>query len=173
MSQNNPLLNGHMYEWTSIELSFPDLGLEDVTGFVRSMNFSIGLEPGMASGSESLPRGRTRGGGAALSGDIEFYEADFDDFVTKLVERGKRLFPDFKGTIGYMEVPFDLVANYSDLGAPVITRYFDSCRLTKEDGGASAGSSDPLVVKCSFSFMKPRRKGPNGEIQPISSRLRA
>lgn len=130
-----PLINGHRHDFSSIECSMKgkrQLGL-------KSLDYGHGLEPGKVSGTSAQKLGRTRGMYEA-EGSFEMYLHEWEEFKAVLGD-------------GFMEVPFDITANYAETGQPIITDKLAGCRITKVNKSGASDSSDPITVKVELDVM--------------------
>jgi hypothetical protein len=135
-----PLINGFRYDFSSVEIR---VGGTIFNG-VKSLKYSQTLEPGKARGNRSQVIGRTRGK-LDSDGSIELYRLEFDDLVRALglLQPG----------LGYMEVPFDIVAMYGEvnIAQPTVDSLM-GCRIKKHDTPLQEGG-DAVTVSCDLDVM--------------------
>lgn len=134
-----PLVNGHRYDYTSIEIN---LGGVLFSG-IKSINYKHSLDPGLVRGTRAQVVGRTRGQYEA-EGSIEFYKNEYDAFIAQLM----LLNPNF----GYLEQSFDADIHYSEPLQTVITDRCVGCRLKNADHSPAEGN-DPITVSCDLSIL--------------------
>lgn len=133
-----PLINGHLYSWSSIEFSVNGIKFPRV----KSINYKASLKPAKLYGTMAEPLGRTRGK-SEPEASFEIYAEDYDALVAQLGS----------ATVGFGEVPFTITINYSEIGSPVITDRIEGARITGVDKGYSEGT-DALTVKCDLDVMR-------------------
>jgi len=139
-----PLVNGHRCDWSSVRINAAG---KSYTG-VKSINYRQALTPGVMRGTRSQPTGRTRGI-YEPEGSLEMYKEDYQELITDLAKGG---------TLGYMEVSFQVVVQYTPSGLAVITDTLAGVRLASDEDSPSEGS-DPLTVSCDLSIMYVLRNG--------------
>jgi hypothetical protein len=126
-----PLINGHRYSFASIEARFNGI---PIIGF-KSLNYSDELAPGEVYGSRPQLLGATRGKQKA-SADFEMYRLEFEALKATLGIGG----------VGFGEQKFDIVAQYAELGQPVITDTVVGFRIQKVEF-SNADGTDAIVAK--------------------------
>lgn len=129
-----PLINGHRYQFTSLEANVAGIPIPGIT----ELTYSDTLEPGKVEGARPQLLGRTRGKYEAEA-SMSMYRQEFDELTTKLGD-------------GYGEKVFNIVANYGDDGQPTVTDRIVGCRIKKVDNQAQKGN-DPLEVKLELDIM--------------------
>lgn len=140
------LINGHRYDFSSIEANFGPLSF---TNF-QALNYSDTLEPGIQRGQSSKKLGRTRGEYNA-TGSITLLKEDVPTLLAALAGLGQG---------GYMEAVWDLTATYS-AGLTDVTPVVDALigiRITEIGDDHSIGS-DVLVNEISLDIMEITRGG--------------
>ncbi len=130
-----PKVNGHVYDFSSVELNFAGL---IYTG-VSEISYTHGLEPGVLRGTRSGKLGRTRGEYTA-EGSFSMYLEEWKLFRTALGP-------------GFMEQSFTATILYSELLAPLQTDVLVACRITNDEKSHSQGA-DPLVVAITLDIME-------------------
>jgi hypothetical protein len=134
-----PLINGHRYSFSSIELIIN--GLPNVVGF-SSINYKPSLKASMVYGSRPQPLGRTRGK-AEFTFDFEMYRLEFEILKATL------------GTVailGYGETQFDTIVQYWEALQPVVTDTILAARIEEVDL-SNADGADPSKVKVTCSAL--------------------
>ncbi len=138
-----PLINGHKYDYSSIELDFNGtiyLGVQEIS-------YTQTLEPGIVRGTSAQKLARTRGEHDA-EGTLVMYKQDFDEFITDLAT----------GDEGYGEVSFDISVVMSTPNQPTSVVRLLGCRITSEEESYSQGT-DALVVSCDLDIMLIEKQG--------------
>lgn len=126
-----PLINGNRYDFSSVELNVAGA----LFNGVKEITYSQTLEPGIVRGNRAQVIGRTRGPLDA-EGNLTLYKLEFQSLIAALQVLGAPT------GAGFMEVPFDVVVNYAEVGQPVITDTLRGCRIKKyEDTGAEGGEA--------------------------------
>lgn len=144
MSIAYPLINGHRYDWTSVQITIDGI---PYTG-VKSLSYRQTLTPGVVRGTRSQPTGRTRGQ-YEPEGSIEMYKEDYQNLINAL---------SFAGTRGYMETAFQVLAQYSSGVLAVVTDTLVGCRISSDEDSHDE-SPDGLTVSCDLSIMYILRDG--------------
>ena len=140
---SGPLINGHLYDFSSIEVNVGGLMLSGVS----SLNYRHGLEPGEFRGTKPQKLGRTRGQYSA-GGSFTMVKSDYNILTAKLALQGAAQ------KKGYMETAFIITAIYQELPTtPPTTDVLVGCRITDESNSHSAGS-DALVVEVTIDIMR-------------------
>lgn len=138
-----PVINGHRYSWSSIEIDLGDLG--GIQTGVSAISYQQSLEPSKLRGAGSpQPSGRTRGEYDA-EGSVSLYKEDADNLIALLGN-------------GFMEKVFDITVSYADTGNPVRTDKLFGCRIQTDEQDFSPGG-DALEVTFSLNVMKLQRNG--------------
>lgn len=130
-----PKVNGHVYDFSSVEINFKGL----IYAGVSEISYTHGLEPGVLRGTRSGKLGRTRGEYTA-EGSFSMYLEEWKLFRTALGP-------------GFMERSFTATIHYSELGAPLQTDVLNGCRITNDEKSHSQGS-DPLVAAITLDIME-------------------
>jgi hypothetical protein len=137
-----PMINGVRHSWSSVEIRL-DNGI--VLG-ITEINYSPKLEPGIVRGAGALPIAFTLGN-AEYDGDFTILLEEFNSLMTQLGP-------------GAMTVSFDIVVSYdatlgnvTEGGLSVIVDTLKGCRITSIEHGASSGSTDAIVRKCTVKPM--------------------
>ena len=129
-----PQVNGNRYSWASAEVTINGKRIRGI----KEISYSNGLEPGEVRGTGPQKLGRTRGD---LKPEASFtiLKQEYYELIAALGE-------------GYLEVEFDIVVQYSERNAPIITDEIKACRLKKPDHSYSQ-STEAMVVKCDLDCM--------------------
>jgi len=135
-----PLINGRKYDHSSVEIQ---IGSTLFTG-IESLEWTQTLEPGQVRGSRAEKLARTTGEHDAEGS----FSLPLEDFAELIAELGD----------GYMQVPFNLVANYSDEGSNVTNVQLIGCRITEHTGGSETGG-DPAMEEVSIDVMRAEING--------------
>jgi hypothetical protein len=135
-----PFINGHRYSFVSIEAIINNI---PYIGFT-AINYKPSLKAGMVYGSRPQPIGRTRGK-AEFTFDFEMYRQEFELFKASLIS--------FAGPgVGYGEVAFGVVVQYSEKFLPVVTDTIVAARIEEVDL-SNADGTDPSKAKCTCSCL--------------------
>ncbi len=140
------LINGHRYDFSSIETNVGPLSFTSFT----SISYSDTLEPGIQRGQSSKKLGRTRGEYNA-TGSITMLKQDVPQLLAALAATAAG---------GYMEAVWDLTATYSASGTD-ITPAVDvlrGIRLTELSDDHSVGT-DALMQELTLDIMEISRNG--------------
>jgi len=129
-----PLINGRKYDHSSAEIQIQDT---IYTG-ISAIGWDETLTPGIVRGTAAQKLARTVGEHDA-EGSLSMPLEDFAELIAALGD-------------GYMGVPFDIVANYSNEGQANTKVELLGCRITNQSGGSEAGS-DPAMVEKSLDIM--------------------
>jgi hypothetical protein len=156
-----PLINGNRYSFASIEFRIPQIGARRYIG-LKAINYTDDLQPGDVYGTAPQKIGRTNGKSAPTA-NMEIYALEFDDLVQNLV--ASAVARGYPPNVGFMQVSFDIIVAYADIGAPVIVDTIFGARITKPDKQRQEGS-DPLSVRCDLNIMAIDHNGVAG-VQPI------
>lgn len=131
-----PLINGHRYSFSSIELIINSL--PNVVGF-SSINYKPSLKASLVYGSRPQPLGRTRGK-VEYTFDFEMYRLEFEILKATLGA----------GPFGYGETQFDTIVQYWELAQPVVTDKILSARIEEVDlSNADGPDASKVKVTCS------------------------
>jgi hypothetical protein len=129
-----PLINGHRYSWTSLEI-----GLNGVTmRGVSSIDYGDELKPGKMRGTGPNVIGRTRGEYDA-DVELEMYRLEWENLKSSLGQSGT----------GFGESAFPITVQYAEANQPVVTDTIEGSRVTKVRTGGAEGT-DPTKVKLSI-----------------------
>jgi hypothetical protein len=142
-----PIINGHRHDFTSIQFHVGPIRLFEL----KELNYKHRLTPGMVRGTGSPVLGRTRGIYDA-DGSFTMYKSEYQNLIEALIAEGAAQ------DLGYMEVPFDIFAIYSERGSTTIKDVCAGCRITDDEDGHSEGS-DALVVRATLNIMRLIRAG--------------
>lgn len=134
-----PLINGHRFDFSSVEIS---AGARLFNG-VKSLKYSQTLEPGKVRGNRSQVIGRTRGP-LDSDGSIELYRLEFQELIATLAA--------LRPGVGYMEAAFDITVTYAEAGSTVIQDVLQGCRIKKHENNGQEGG-DALTVACDLDIM--------------------
>jgi hypothetical protein len=138
------LLNGNYPDFADIELNI-DGDVVD-KGFTE-LNYSHGLEPGIAKGAQAAPLGDTVGEYSA-DGSVTMHMRTWQRILEKLGD-------------GYMAKRFDITVNYRNAdGLGMITDTLTGCRFKKSESGHSQGT-DPLMKKLDLHINRVKEGGKN------------
>ena len=127
-----PLINGHRYDFSSIEGSIAG---KKYMGYT-SINYKQTLEPGEARGNHAQRYGTTRGQLKA-DADFEMLKEEGEEFIRGLGD-------------GYMEKRFNMTVVYSEEGGKTRTDVLHNCRIQEVSDGHSEGG-DALKLKFTLS----------------------
>jgi len=131
---NYPDINGHRYQWASVEGSFG----KNITRAIKSITYGDELSVGVVRGNSVKKQGRTRGI-QDPSASVVFYKAEFDALVAELGD-------------GFGEKPFDVKLSYADTGQPTQTDTIVGARMTKYEVSGEEGE-DAIEVDCDLDPM--------------------
>lgn len=138
-----PLLNGHEYSHTSLEViinGIPVVGL-------KSINYSPKKEVGKVYGTAPQKLGRTRGKEDPTC-EIELYSIEWEVIRKTLGVGGQ----------GYMETPCEIIVTRAEPGRPVIVDHIWSAEVT-DDAFSSSDGVDAHVIKVTFDVMRIQKNG--------------
>lgn len=135
-----PKINGQIYSFASIEIK---VGTTVFTGFT-DLSYTQTLEPGDFRGTRPEKLARTIGE-HNVEGSFTLVKVEYQELIAALGN-------------GYMEIEFDITANYSEVNSPITTDVLTACRITSEEDSHSQGT-DALVVACDLNIMKMTRNG--------------
>lgn len=142
-----PLINGTRHEWSSIEIQLAPEGKgSNIYVGVKELAYKLEMAPTDVYGTSPQPIGRTRGV-LSFSASLTLYKAESALFLQQLGD-------------GYLEKPFNVIANYTENGFDTITDSIIGCRLVSPDNSHSQGA-DPLVVKWDLHPMMIKLSGLN------------
>lgn len=133
-----PLLNGHEFSHTSLEILIEGLPLIGV----KSMNYSAKKEVGKVYGTAPQKLGRTRGKEDPTC-DMEIYRIEWEVVKQRLGVNGQ----------GFMERPVLIQVTIAEPGMPILVDQIWSAEVTEASFSSSDGT-DPLVVKLTFDVMR-------------------
>jgi hypothetical protein len=136
MSLIKPLINGHMYQFSSIVLTVNGVPFDAVT----AVNYESTNESSMFYGTSKTPIAQTKGN-VSHTGSITI-PADRRDALLALVTHG--------GTKGWADSPFVVTVSYAEEGEPMTTDVLDGVRLTKI-GHAHSQGNEPLSIDLELS----------------------
>ncbi len=157
-----PLINGLRFDFSSATIR---VGTQLFNG-IKSLKYSQTLEPGLVRGNRSQVIGRTRGP-LDSEGSVELYRSEFQDLIAALVA----LPTNGGGTLGYMEVPFDVNATYAEVGVTPVTDILVACRIKKHELSGQEGG-DALTVACDLHIMSVLMGGAGGApVPPIGAKF--
>lgn len=117
-----PLVNGHRYSFSSIEMAFRGKRLMGFT----SINYKQSLTPGEARGNHAQRLGTTRGELKA-SGDFEMFKEEGEELIHTLGN-------------GYMELRNPVTVTWAEEGGKTRVDVLHNCRITDVDDSHSAGT---------------------------------
>lgn len=140
------LIQGHRYDFSSIEANFGPLTFSNF----QAVSYSDTLDPGEQFGQSSLKLGRTRGQYNA-SGSVTLLKEDVQTLLAALAVLGQG---------GYMEASWDLSISYSSgLVDPLPqTDTLLGCRIVEIGDDHSIGN-EVLVNELSLNIMSILRGG--------------
>lgn len=131
-----PLINGHRYSWTSVEIGLGQSGI--IVRGIASIDYGDQLTPGKLRGTGPNVVGRTRGEYEA-DAEIEMYRLEWENLKSQLGNGG----------VGFGETGFPITVSFGEANQPVVTDTIEGCRVTKVRTGGAEGS-DPTKVKISL-----------------------
>lgn len=123
MALNYPDINGHRYQWASVETSFG----KNITKALKSITYGDELTVGDVRGNSVKRMGRTRGVQKPTA-KATFYKAEFDQLVK---DQGD----------GFGEKPFNVTLAYADTGQPTQTDTLVGVRITKYEVKGEEGEN--------------------------------
>ena len=106
-----PKVNGNRYSFASIEI---DIRGRKFRG-ISEINYSDGLDPGMARGTSPIPLAHTQGDYEA-EGDLTMFRKEFDELTQLLGD-------------GFGEVEFPITITYASRGEPTVTDRLLPCEI--------------------------------------------
>lgn len=134
-----PLINGHRFSFSSVEMTF---GINKFIG-VKSLNYKAMLEPAEVRGSRAQALGRTRGK-YSCEGSVELYMQEWDELTTVLSAQG----------VGIYEATFDIKVAYAELPAsPIVMDVLAGVRLKGGERALADGSDEAITVKADLSIL--------------------
>lgn len=139
MALSYPLINGTRYDFSSVEIITP-LG---IISAVKELSYTDSLEPGEVRGTRAQVIGRTRGKYSA-EGSITIYKSEFDNLILAL--------SPVASVIGFMEVAFNIVVNFSETFERTRTNILLGARIKKTETQGSEGE-EPIAVKCDLGLL--------------------
>lgn len=151
MAIEYPLVNGHRYSFSSIELKIN--GTKYIG--VKSINYDDGLKPAQLGGTTPVMIGRTRGKYEA-KGDVEFYRLEAQAVIDALGD-------------GFYEVPFDIVVQYSENDDTTVTT--DNLIGVRLESTASSNTDGPeaATLKFGLNIIVPVKWGGKNGVTPIDT----
>jgi hypothetical protein len=135
-----PKINGHVFDFSSIELTANGQIFLGVT----EINSTQSLEPGIIRGTSAQKIGRTRGEYDS-TGSMSMYLEDFREFIAGLGD-------------GYGEVSWDATITFSTPGTTTRVTKLLGCRITTDAEEASQ-STDGLVTAFDIDIMQIEKDG--------------
>jgi len=140
MASTYPQINGHAYDYSSIEI---DINGTIYVG-VKEISWNQTMEKGKVRGTNPQVLARTRGEYEA-EGSITMYPQEYTDVITALGD-------------GYMEQQFNVVVSYSEVGQNTQTIRLLGCEIKSEESGGSQGT-DPLEDAIDIDIIQVERNG--------------
>lgn len=134
MALNYPDINGHRYQWASVETTFG----KNITKAVKSITYGDELTVGEVRGNAVKKMGRTRGVQKPTA-KCTFYKAEFDQLVKDLGD-------------GFGEKVFDIKLAYADTGQPTQSDTIVGVRLVKYEVKGEEGEA-AIEVDCDLDPM--------------------
>lgn len=131
-----PKVNGNRYSFASIEI---DIRGRKFRG-ISEINYSDGLDPGMARGTSPIPLAHTQGDYEA-EGDLTMFRKEFDELTQLLGD-------------GFGEVEFPITITYASRGEPTVTDRLPAVRIKKPSASNSQGN-DPSAIKLDLAILTP------------------
>ena len=134
-----PLINGQAFSWASVEINI----LGAVQLGVTSVNYNVNIDPADVRGAGPNVIPYTTGN-VTLDGDFEILLNQFNGMVAGLP-------PGWLGqTIG------DIIVKYAEdsAGFDPIVETLRGVRITQIGATAQSSSSDALVRKCTFKYLR-------------------
>jgi len=147
-----PLINGRKYDHSSVEIQISTATVSKLYMGVTSLEWSQTLEPGMIRGTRPEKIARTTGEHDSEGG----FSLPLEDFAALVGDLGN----------GYMAIPFNIVANYSNEGQQNTKIELIGCRITGHDGGSEEGG-DPALEEVSIDVMRIEING----VRPVPGML--
>lgn len=141
----NTLINGNMYDFTSIKL-LPSVLAAPILERFTAISYELALEPGEVRGRGSKVYGTTRGQFSA-SGSMTVYAEDFE------ILKGGLMAQATPKAAGFMEKRFLLNVGYAELppAAPILD-ILRGCRITRVSKPYQQGN-EPLKVDLDLHIM--------------------
>ncbi len=138
MSILYPLINGHRFDFSSVEINVAGIRFQGI----KSLSYKETLDHGYIRGNRAQVLGRTRGTHTA-EGSLEMYKSEADLLMARL---------SVNPAFGYMEAAFDIMAVYNEVGSIPQTDRLVGCRIKALDISGSE-SNEALTVKMDMHIM--------------------
>lgn len=129
----NPLINGVVYDHSSIEINIKGVRFLQCT----EIEYSDTLEPGKLRGAAAKVLATTRGEYSA-EGSFSLSKQDGQQLISDLGQ-------------GFKAKSFPVTLNYAEAGMDFITDTLRGCRITKVE--ASSSGTDATMLKFSIHIM--------------------
>lgn len=136
MSLIKPLINGNMYQFSSLILTV--LGVP--FPFLTAVNYESSNESSMFYGTSKTPIAQTKGN-ASHTASITIPASQRDAFLALVTQGGAR---------GVFDSPFTVTISYAEEGEPVVTDVLEGCRILKV-GQAYSQGNEPLSIDIELS----------------------
>lgn len=150
MSLIKPLINGNMYQFSSIVLTVNGVPFDLIT----EVNYSSTNESAQFYGTHKTPISQTKGNlkhEASMTVPVTARDA-----LLALITRG--------GSRGWADAPFTVTVSYAEAGAPVTTDVLDGCRVL---GMSKSHSQSNEVLSVEFTLSVPTIIYGNGLFRPF------
>lgn len=131
MSLIKPLINGHMYQFSSIVLTVRGVPFP----FITAVNYESTNESSMFYGTSKTPIGQTKGN-VSHTGSLTIPATQRDALLALVTGAGAR---------GWADTPFTVTVSYAEEGEPVSTDILEGCRISKV-GHAYQQGNEPLSI---------------------------
>lgn len=136
MSLIKPLINGHMYQFSSIVLTARGVPFP----FVSAVNYESTNESSMFYGTSKTPIGQTKGN-VSHTASITIPATQRDAFLALVSSAGAK---------GIFDSPFTITVSYAEEGEPVVTDVIDGARISSIGQSYQQGN-EPLSIDISLT----------------------
>jgi len=156
MASDYPLIDGHKYDHSSIELqASTSEGSPRIFDAVSEISYGQALSPGVVRGTLSQPLAFTQGKLEPGEGSLTMPKEDLQDLRDTLGD-------------GYMALPFTVTINYSSYGSATITDTLIGVRVTNDETTSSADDEGAVMDTVSIKYLY----GTRGGKAPVPNMLR-
>lgn len=131
MSLIKPLINGHMYQFSSIVLTVDGVPFP----YVTAVNYESTNESSMFYGTSKTPIGQTKGN-VSHTGSITIPAAQRDALLALVTKAGAK---------GWADSPLVITVSYAEEGEPVTTDIIEGARISSI-GQAHSQGNEPLSI---------------------------
>lgn len=140
------LINGNMYDFSSLKVTTNVLGAPPLIERFTSLTYEHSMSVGKFRGRGSKVLGTTRGEYDA-SGSIVMYIEDWLQFQAGLTAQSAA------GGGGWMMTRFMINVAYAEVGSAIVNDVLRGCRITKTSKSLARGT-DPIMVTLDLDIME-------------------